>query len=69
MVNSCFTRGLTIGLSVGDTMRAESEVLELRGSRSRPTQGIVTLQHRAYNQRNELVGQCKRAALMLRRPA
>jgi acyl dehydratase len=93
IVNSCFTLGLMIGLSVGettmgttvgnlgmdevrfpkpvfhgDTIRSETEVLEKRESRSRPTQGIVTFMHRAYNQRDELVGQCKRMALMLKKP-
>jgi acyl dehydratase len=90
IVNSAFTLGLMIGLSVGDTtlgttvgnlgfdevrfpkpvfhgdtLRSETEVLELRRSKSRPTQGIVTFVHRAFNQRNELVAQCRRAALML----
>ena len=93
IVNSAFTLGLMIGLSVGDTtlgttvgnlgmdevrfpkpvfhgdtIRTETEVLEKRESRSRPTQGIVTFMHRGYNQRNELVGQCKRSALMMRKP-
>jgi acyl dehydratase len=52
----------------GDTIRSETEVLDKRESRSRPTQGIVTFMHRAYNQKNELVAQCKRAALVLRKP-
>jgi acyl dehydratase len=43
-------------------------VLELRESRSRPDNGIVTFMHRAYNQRDELVGECKRIALMLKKP-
>lgn len=94
IVNSIFTLGVMIGLSVGDTtfgttignlgmdevrfpkpvfhgdtIRVETEVADKRESRSRPTQGIVTLLHRAYNQRDELVAQCKRAALMMKRPA
>lgn len=52
----------------GDTVRVESEVLELRESRSRPQNGIVVFAHRAFNQRNELVATCKRSALMHRRP-
>ncbi len=52
----------------GDTIRVETEVLELRDSKSRPNQGIIVFQHRAYNQRDELVGSCKRSALMLRKP-
>jgi acyl dehydratase len=94
IVNSGFTLGLMIGLSVadttlgttvgnlgmdevrfpkpvfhGDTIRAETEVIDKRESRSRPSQGVVTFLHRAYNQRDELVGQCKRAALMLKASA
>ena len=52
----------------GDTIRVETEVLSVRASRSRPTNGIVVLAHRAYNQRDELVGECKRSVLMLRKP-
>jgi acyl dehydratase len=53
----------------GDTIRVETEVLELRESRSRPDNGIVIFAHRAYNQDDVLVGECKRSALMLRKPA
>ena len=53
----------------GDTLRIESEVLEVRESRSRPDNGIVVFAHRAYNQRDELVGSCKRSALMLKKPS
>ena len=53
----------------GDTLRSESEVLEMRDSKSRPDNGIVIFAHRAYNQNDELVAQCKRSALMLRKPA
>ena len=52
----------------GDTIRVETEVLSVRDSRSRPANGIVVLAHRAYNQHDELVGECKRSALMLRKP-
>ncbi|MBB5232777.1 MaoC family dehydratase [Deinococcus budaensis] len=52
----------------GDTLRAESEVLDTRTSRSRPDAGIVTVEHRAINQRGEVVARCKRTALMQRRP-
>jgi len=51
-----------------DTIRVESEVLELRASKSRPDNGIVTFAHRAFNQYDELVGECKRTALMLKKP-
>jgi len=53
---------------VGDTLRIESEVLELRQSQSRPDQGIVTFAHRAYNQRGELVAHCRRTGLQKKRP-
>ncbi|GLV24702.1 MaoC family dehydratase [Sphingobium sp. TomTYG45] len=94
LVNSAFTLGLMVGISVGDTtlgtaianlgwdevrfpmpvfhgdtIRVETEVLDLRESRSRPDQGIVTFLHRAYNQRNELVASCKRSGLQRKRPA
>jgi acyl dehydratase len=93
LVNSVFTLGLMVGISVndttlgttvgnlgwdevrfpkpvfhGDTLRAESEVHELRPSKSRPHNGIVIFIHRAFNQHNELVASCKRSALMLRKP-
>ncbi len=51
----------------GDTVRAETEVLAARLSRSRPTMGIVTFEHRGYNQRDQLVARCRRNALMHRR--
>jgi acyl dehydratase len=53
---------------VGDTLRIETEVVELRQSRSRPDQGIVTFAHRAYNQRDELVAHCRRTGLQRKRP-
>jgi acyl dehydratase len=93
LVNSVFTLGLMVGISVGDTtlgtavanlgwdevrfprplfhgdtVHVETEVLELRESRSRPDQGIVTFAHRAYNQRGELVAHCKRSGLQRKRP-
>ena len=52
----------------GDALRIESEVLELRDSKSRPENGIVIFAHRAFNQHDELVGHCKRTALMHRMP-
>jgi len=93
IVNSAFTLGLMVGISVGDTtlgttianlgwdevrfpkplfhgdtVHVESEVVELRESKSRPRNGIVVFEHRAFNQRNEVVATCKRSALMLRKP-
>ncbi len=53
----------------GDTIRVETEVIASRPSRSRPTQGITTLEHRAHNQRDVLVCRARRDALMHRRPA
>jgi acyl dehydratase len=52
----------------GDTIRAQTEVVGARGSSSRPDQGIVTFEHRAYNQHDVQVARCRRAALMHRRP-
>ena len=54
---------------IGDTIRVETEVVSLRESRSRPNAGIVTFEHRAINQRNEVVCQCSRSALIKRKPA
>ena len=93
IVNSAFTLGLMVGISVGDTtlgtavanlgwdevrfpkpifhgdtIRVESEVIALRESKSRPDAGIVTFVHRAYNQRGELVGHCKRSGLQRKKP-
>ena len=53
---------------VGDTLRAETEVIASRPSASRPEQGVVTFEHRAFNQRTELVCRARRNALMHRRP-
>jgi acyl dehydratase len=54
---------------LGDTLRAETEVVELRESKSRPTAGLITFRHRMLNQRDELVCECLRTALIQRRPA
>ena len=94
LVNSIYTFGLMIGVSVedttlgtlvanlgydalkfpnpvfaGDTLRSESECIAVRESQSRPTAGIVTWAHRSFNQRNELVCECTRTALLQKRPA
>ena len=53
----------------GDTLHCESECLELRESKSRPSAGIVTWAHRATNQRGELVCEMTRSALILKKPA
>ena len=94
LVNSIYTFGLMVGVSVtdttlgtlvanlgydklvfpspvfvGDTLRSESECLELRESKSRPNAGIVTWEHRSFNQRGELVCKCTRSALLLKKLA
>ncbi len=52
----------------GDTLRVQSEVRAARPSTSRPAQGIVTFEHRGYNQHDTLVCRAVRDALMHRRP-
>ncbi|MFI5316578.1 MAG: MaoC family dehydratase [Myxococcota bacterium] len=95
LVNSIFTLGLVVGLSVGettlgttvgnlgfdkvefpkpvfigDTITAQTEVIEKRESKSRPEWGIVLFEHRGVNQRGEVVAVCRRSAMMLKkRPA
>ena len=49
---------------LGDTLRAETEVVETRASKSRPGSGIVTFRHRLLNQRDEVVCECLRMALI-----
>jgi acyl dehydratase len=93
LVNSIFTLGLAVGLSVGDTtlgttignlgfdkvefpkpvfqgdtLYVETEIVDKRESRSRPDSGIVFFEHRAHNQRQELVARIRRAGLMRKRP-
>mgnify|MGYP000520965262 CR=1 FL=1 len=48
----------------GDTLRIESRVVSKRRSKSRPKAGIVTFEHKAYNQRGEEVATCIRQAFM-----
>ena len=54
---------------IGDTLHCETEVIELRDSRSRPKAGIITFRHRMINQRGEIVCECLRTALLRRTPA
>lgn len=54
---------------LGDTLRADTEVVDLRESKSRPTAGLVTFRHRLHNQRAQLVCECLRTALVQRRSA
>jgi len=88
LINSYFTLGLVVGISVGDTtlgtavanlgtdkvrfpkplFPVETEIKALRVSKSRPTQGIVTFEHRAYNQHDELVCICERTGLQHKKP-
>jgi len=49
---------------IGDTMRATSEVVDLKESRSRPEAGIVTFRHELINQRGEVVCSCLRSAML-----
>lgn len=92
LVNSLFTLGLLIGISVndttvgttianlgmtdvafpaplfeGDTVRAETEVLMTRPSKSRADAGLVEFRHRAFKQDGTLVAECRRTAFMKRR--
>jgi len=53
----------------GDTLRAETEVLKARPSSKDPSRGIVTFEHRAFNQDGHLVCKARRNALMLARPS
>ena len=48
----------------GDTLYAETTILDKRNSKSRPGQGIVTFEHRGYNQDGRLVAKAVRQAMM-----
>ncbi len=54
---------------VGDTLWAETEVLEARESRSHPDSGIVTVKTQGVNQRSEVVIEFRRSLLVPKRPA
>ncbi len=54
-------------LLVGDSLYAESEVLELRASESKPDRGIVYIETRAFNQKKELILTLRRRFLAPRR--
>ena len=51
----------------GDTLYSESEVVEKRESRSRPTQGIVKVETRGYNQHGDLVIRYRRSVMVWKR--
>lgn len=53
----------------GDTIRVRTEVLRMRESKSRDDSGIVTFRHQGINQRDQVVVDCVRAGLMLKRSA
>jgi acyl dehydratase len=92
LMNSLFTLGLMIGISVNDltvgttianlgmtevkfphplfendTVHCTTEVIAKRESKSRRGAGIVDLHHRAFNQDDVLVAECRRQAFMLMR--
>ena len=52
----------------GDTLYVETEVLEMRPSRSQPDRGIVRLRHTGRNQHGVVVIDFTRTVLFLRRP-
>ncbi|KVQ63028.1 MULTISPECIES: MaoC family dehydratase [Burkholderia cepacia complex] len=53
----------------GDTIRVRTEVVSRRESKSRTDSGIVFFRHLGINQRDEIVCECNRAGLMLKRSA
>jgi acyl dehydratase len=93
LMNSLFTLGLMIGISVNDltvgttianlgmtdtrfphplfendTVHCTTEVIGKRDSNSRPNAGIIEFHHRAYNQNDKLVAECRRQAFIIKRP-
>src|ERR1017187_5010152 len=52
----------------GDILRVESEIVEIRPSRSKPNQGIVTVRNTTRNQRGEEVQILTAKLLVFRRP-
>jgi acyl dehydratase len=54
---------------VGDTLWAESEILEKRESKSNPDVGIVTMRCRGINQRREVVVEYRRTFMVYKRTA
>ena len=53
---------------LGDTIHAETEVLEKRSSRSNHNRGIVFVETRAYNQKGEKILTLRRHILVSRKP-
>jgi acyl dehydratase len=52
----------------GDTVHVTTEVIGKRESKSRAGAGIVEFHHRAFNQDNKLVAECRRQVFMNMRP-
>lgn len=52
----------------GDTLRAETTIVDKRASRSRTDSGIVWFEHRGFNQHDTLICLCTRVGLMMTRP-
>ena len=94
IVNSLFTLGLVIGLSVGDTtlgttignlgmektefpnpvfigdtISVMTKITEKRESKSKPDRGIVWFEHLGINQRDEIICECLRKGMMLKKTA
>ena len=94
IVNSLFTLGLVIGLSVGDTtlgttignlgmektefpnpvfigdtVRVATKITDKRESKSKPDRVIVWFEHVGINQRNEIICECLRKGMMLKKNA
>ena len=55
-------------VSIGDTIHAETRIVGVRDSKSRPNAGVVTMENRGFNQRDELVCLLERTDLLLKRP-
>jgi acyl dehydratase len=53
----------------GDTLYAESEVLDVRASESKPDRGVVRVHTRVFKEDGTLVAEFKRAVLVPRKPA
>ena len=51
----------------GDTLFAESEVLDVRPSESKPDRGVVRVHTRVFKQDGTLVAEFKRAVLVPRK--
>jgi acyl dehydratase len=58
---------MTAPVFAGDTLYGESEVLEKRESKSRPTAGLVTVKTRGFNQHRVLVCEFERTILVAKR--